>query len=42
MEMGQSHWDEKTWAIKLMSGAQATGAVIPSALDKGSQNTEKP
>ena len=28
--------------MKLMSGAQATGAVIPSALDNGSQNTEKP
>ena len=35
--MGQSHWDEKTCAIKLVSGAQATGAVIPSALDNGSR-----
>jgi hypothetical protein len=40
--MGQSHAEENICAKKLMSGAQATGAFKPTALDNGSQNTEKP
>ena len=42
IEIGQSQSDANTWARKLMFGAQATGAVIPMALDSGNQNTEKP
>lgn len=42
MEIGQSQSLENTWAMKLISGEQATGAVMPMALDSGSQNTEKP